>query len=255
MFINNFDPVAFSLFDIDIRWYSLSYIFGILFGWFYAKKLVIKDHKVIEVFDELLTYLVLGIIIGGRLGYVVFYNINYYLDNIVEILFIWHGGMSFHGGLIGIIFSTYIFSKKHNVNEYVLLDCISITAPIGIFFGRLANFVNGELVGKLTNVPWGVMFPNIDNNYRHPSQLYEALLEGMLLFILMNIFFFNKNYKTGICSSMFLIFYGFFRVISEFFREPDLHIGYIFKPISIGMLLSLIMILVGILLYKKKYNL
>ena len=252
MFINNFDPVAFSLFDIDIRWYSLSYIFGILFGWFYAKKLIIKDHKVIEVFDELLTYLVLGIIIGGRLGYVVFYNINYYLDNIVEILFIWHGGMSFHGGLIGIIFSTYIFSKKHNVNEYVLLDCISITAPIGIFFGRLANFVNGELVGKLTNVPWGVMFPNIDNNYRHPSQLYEALLEGMLLFILMNIFFFNKNYKTGICSSMFLIFYGFFRVISEFFREPDLHIGYIFKPISIGMLLSLIMILVGILLYKKK---
>ena len=255
MFINNFDPVAFSLFDIDIRWYSLSYIFGILFGWFYAKKLIIKDHKVIEVFDELLTYLVLGIIIGGRLGYVVFYNINYYLDNIIEILFIWHGGMSFHGGLIGIIFSTYIFSKKHNVNEYVLLDCISITAPIGIFFGRLANFVNGELVGKLTNVPWGVMFPNIDNNYRHPSQLYEALLEGMLLFILMNIFFFNKNYKTGICSSMFLIFYGFFRVISEFFREPDLHIGYIFKPISIGMLLSLIMILVGILLYKKKYNL
>ena len=252
MFINNFDPVAFSLFDIEIRWYSLSYIFGILFGWYYAKKLIIKDHKVIEVFDELLTYLVLGIIIGGRLGYVVFYNINYYLDNIVEILFIWHGGMSFHGGLIGIIFSTYIFSKKHNVNEYVLLDCISITAPIGIFFGRLANFVNGELVGKLTNVPWGVMFPNIDNNYRHPSQLYEALLEGMLLFILMNIFFFNKNYKTGICSSMFLIFYGFFRVISEFFREPDLHIGYIFKPISIGMLLSLIMILVGILLYKKK---
>ena len=255
MFINNFDPVAFSLFDIEIRWYSLSYIFGILFGWFYAKKLVIKDHKVIEVFDELLTYLVLGIIIGGRLGYVVFYNINYYLDNIIEILFIWHGGMSFHGGLIGIIFSTYIFSKKHNVNEYVLLDCISITAPIGIFFGRLANFINGELVGKLTNVPWGVMFPNIDNNYRHPSQLYEALLEGMLLFILMNIFFFNKNYKTGICSIMFLIFYGSFRVISEFFREPDLHIGYIFKPISIGMLLSLIMILVGILLYKKKYNL
>ena len=255
MFINNFDPVAFSLFDIEIRWYSLSYIFGILFGWYYAKKLIIKDHKVIEVFDELLTYLVLGIIIGGRLGYVVFYNINYYLDNIIEILFIWHGGMSFHGGLIGIIFSTYIFSKKHNVNEYVLLDCISITAPIGIFFGRLANFVNGELVGKLTNVPWGVMFPNIDNNYRHPSQLYEALLEGMLLFILMNIFFFNKNYKTGICSSMFLFFYGFFRVISEFFREPDLHIGYIFKPISIGMLLSLIMILVGILLYKKKHNL
>ena len=117
MFINNFDPVAFSLFDIEIRWYSLSYIFGILFGWYYAKKLIIKDHKVIEVFDELLTNLVLGIIIGGRLGYVVFYNINYYLDNIIEILFIWHGGMSFHGGLIGIIFSTYIFSKKHNVNE------------------------------------------------------------------------------------------------------------------------------------------
>ena len=255
MFINNFDPVAFSLFDINIRWYSLSYIFGILFGWLYAKNLIIKDHKIIKLFDDLITYLVLGIIIGGRLGYVLFYNINYYLDNILEILFIWHGGMSFHGGLVGVIFSTYIFSKKHSIDEYVLLDCISITAPIGIFFGRLANFINGELVGKLTNMPWGVIFPNIDNNYRHPSQLYEALLEGVLLFILMNIFFFNKNYKTGMCSIMFLIFYGFFRIISEFFRIPDIDIGYIFEPISMGMLLSIIMIFVGILLYKKKYNL
>ena len=254
MFINNFDPVAFNLFAIEIRWYSLAYIFGILFGWIYSKKLLIKDQNIIKVFDDFVTYLIIGIILGGRLGYILFYNIKYYLNNLLEIFFIWEGGMSFHGGLIGVIIATYIFSKKYEINKFVLLDYISITAPIGIFLGRLANFINGELVGKMTDVSWGVIFPNIDNNFRHPSQIYEAFLEGIVLFLIMNVFFFWKKYRPGICSFMFLIFYGTFRIIAEFFREPDSHIGYVVGEISMGMVLSIIMILAGILLYKKKYK-
>ena len=254
MFINNFDPVAFNFFAIEIRWYSLAYIFGILFGWIYTKKLLIKDQNIIKVFDDFITYLIIGIILGGRLGYILFYNIKYYLNNLLEIFFIWEGGMSFHGGLIGVIISTYIFGKKYEINKFVLLDYISITAPIGIFLGRLANFINGELVGKMTNVSWGVIFPNIDNNFRHPSQIYEAFLEGIVLFLIMNVFFFWKKYKPGICSFMFLIFYGTFRIIAEFFREPDSHIGYVVGEISMGMFLSIIMILAGIFLYKKKYK-
>ena len=254
MFINNFDPVAFNLFAIEIRWYSLAYIFGILFGWIYTKKLLIKDQNIIKVFDDFVTYLIIGIILGGRLGYILFYNIKYYLNNLLEIFFIWEGGMSFHGGLIGVIISTYIFGKKYEINKFVLLDYISITAPIGIFLGRLANFINGELVGKMTNVSWGVIFPNIDNNFRHPSQIYEAFLEGIVLFLIMNVFFFWKKYKPGICSFMFLIFYGTFRIIAEFFREPDSHIGYVVGEISMGMVLSIIMILAGVLIYKKKYK-
>ena len=254
MFINNFDPVAFNFFAIEIRWYSLAYIFGILFGWIYTKKLLIKDQNIIKVFDDFVTYLIIGIILGGRLGYILFYNIKYYLNNLLEIFFIWEGGMSFHGGLIGVIISTYIFGKRYEINKFVLLDCISITAPVGIFLGRLANFINGELVGKMTNVSWGVIFPNIDNNFRHPSQIYEAFLEGIVLFLIMNVFFFWKKYKPGICSFMFLIFYGTFRIIAEFFREPDSHIGYVVGEISMGMVLSIIMILAGVLIYKKKYK-
>ena len=254
MFINNFDPVAFNLFTIEIRWYSLAYIFGILFGWIYTKKLLIKDQNIIKVFDDFVTYLIIGIILGGRLGYILFYNIKYYLNNLLEIFFIWEGGMSFHGGLIGVIISTYIFGKRYEINKFVLLDCISITAPVGIFLGRLANFINGELVGKMTNVSWGVIFPNIDNNFRHPSQIYEAFLEGIVLFLIMNVLFFWKKYKPGICSCMFLIFYGTFRIIAEFFREPDSHIGYVVGEISMGMVLSIIMILAGVMIYKKKYK-
>ena len=250
MFTNNFDPVAFRLFAIDIRWYSLAYIFGILLGWFYCKKFLIKDKVISTLFDDLISYLIIGIIIGGRLGYVIFYNIEYYFNNLIEIFFIWEGGMSFHGGLIGIIFATYLFSRKHKINKYIFLDLISISAPIGIFFGRLANFINGELVGKATNADWGVIFPQIDNILRHPSQLYESFLEGIILFVILNLIFFKKRYKIGTVSFAFLIFYGIFRFFSEFFREPDIQIGYIIGSLSMGMLLSLLMIFFGIILYK-----
>jgi len=167
---------------------------------------------------------------------------------------LWNGGMSFHGALIGVISASYLFSKKNNKEIYIFLDLVAITAPVGIFLGRIANFINGELVGKVTDSNWGVFFMRFDNNLRHPSQLYEAFLEGIILFLLMNFIFFKKNNKIGTCSYMFLIFYGSFRIISEFFREPDIQLGYLFEPISMGMLLSLFMILAGVFIYFKKKN-
>ncbi len=148
MFINNFDPVAFNLFTLEIRWYSLSYIFGIMFAWIYCKNFLIKDKRILGLFDDLISYLIIGIILGGRMGYVIFYNLEYYLENIFEILMIWKGGMSFHGGLLGVIVATYIFGKKNKINSFLFLDLISMSAPIGIFLGRISNFINSELYGR-----------------------------------------------------------------------------------------------------------
>ena len=249
MFTNNFDPVAFDLIIFQIRWYSLSYIFGIFFAWIYVKNFLVKNHDIKILFDNLITYIIFGIILGGRIGYVLFYNFDYYIHNIYEVLYIWNGGMSFHGGLIGVILATYFYAKKNELSAFVFLDYISLSAPIGLFLGRLANFINGELVGKPTNGTWGVIFPNIDNVLRHPSQLYEAILEGILLFIILNVTFYREQYKTGQCSLLFLIFYGFFRIFSEFFREPDMQMGYLIGQISLGMVLSLFMIVIGTIAY------
>ena len=251
MFINNFDPVALSFFSLEVRWYSLAYIFGIIFGWIYCKKLI-NNKKLNCLFDNYVTYLIVGIILGGRLGYVIFYNLDFYIRNPLEIFMIWTGGMSFHGALIGIIISSYFFSKKNKQQIFFFLDLVAISSPIGIFFGRIANFVNGELIGKTTDANWGVIFPLIDNYPRHPSQLYEAFLEGILLFFLMNLIYFRKNYKIGDCSYSFLIFYGILRIISEFFREPDVQIGYLFSSISMGIVLSAAMICAGTFLYFRK---
>ncbi len=252
MFTNNFDPVAFQVFSLSIRWYSLAYIFGLIFGWIYCKKLLIKENIIQKLFEDYISYLIIGIIIGGRLGYVLFYNFLYFLNNPIEIFMIWNGGMSFHGALIGIVISSYFFSKKNKKNIFIFLDLVAISSPIGIFLGRVSNFINGELVGKVTNSEWGVFFLSYDNKLRHPSQLYEAFLEGIILFILMNIIFFHKNKKVGTCSFMFLILYGFFRIISEFFREPDVQLGYLFGSISMGMFLSAFMIIAGVIIYFKK---
>ena len=255
MFINNFDPVAFEFLSFQIRWYSIAYILGIFLGWVYCKKKLIKDTKILNLFDDLLTYIIIGIIIGGRLGYVLFYNFKYYLENISEIFMIWNGGMSFHGGLIGIIFATFLFSKKHKIDTYIFLDLISLTAPIGIFFGRIANFINSELYGKETDVLWSVKFLAIDNIPRHPSQIYEAAFEGLILFILLN-YILKKNIsnKPGVISSLFLIFYSIFRFLIEFFRVPDPQIGYIIFNLSIGQLISVIFFTFGIYLFFTKNN-
>ena len=252
MFTNNFDPVAFELFSLSIRWYSLSYIFGLILGWIYCKKILIKDPAILKLFEDYFSFLIIGIIVGGRIGYIIFYNLTYFISNPLEIFMIWNGGMSFHGGMLGVIISSYIFSKKNNKNIFIFLDLVAITSPVGIFLGRISNFINGELVGKLTNSNWGVLFPTYDDKLRHPSQLYEAFLEGIILFILMNFIFFTKNYKIGTCSYMFLIIYGCFRISSEYFREPDIQIGYLFGNVSMGMFLSSIMIIIGLIIYFKR---
>ena len=253
MFINNFDPVAFQIFSFEIRWYSLAYIFGIIFGWLYCKKKLIKDEKLLNLFDDLIAYLIIGIIIGGRLGYVIFYNFNYYLNNFSEILMVWNGGMSFHGGLIGVVLATTIFCKKNKINSYIFLDLIALAAPIGLFLGRLANFINSELYGRETDVFWSVKFVAIDNISRHPSQIYEAIFEGLILFFILNHFSKKDNFKNpGLISSMFLIFYSFFRFTLEFFREPDFQIGYLIYQLTLGQFISIIFFFLGIFLYLKK---
>ena len=258
MYTHNLDPVLFDFGFLVIRWYSLAYIFGILIGWWLGKRIILKKFKNlnfnfhIKEFDNLITYIIISMLLGGRIGYILFYNFEYYLSNPFDILKIWEGGMSFHGALIGVILGTYSFAIKKNIPTFFLLDIIAFVAPIGIFFGRIANFINGELIGKTTDVFWGVIFPKIDNSLRHPSQLYEAFFEGIVLFIIMYSILFRKNYKTGTCSYMFLMFYGIFRTFSEFFREPDSQIGYLFGPISMGMILSLLMILAGIIIFLKK---
>ena len=255
MFINNFDPVAIQFFSLEIRWYSLSYIFGILFGWILSRKIFISDQKIKENFDDYITYLILGLIVGGRLGYVLFYNLNYFSNNLIEIFKIWQGGMSFHGGLLGIIIASVWFAKKNNQNPFNYLDIVSIVSPIGIFFGRIANFINSELYGSETNLAWGVKFIKVDNLYRHPSQLYEALFEGLVLFIIL-IFFRNKGYMKipGLISGLFLIFYSIFRFIIEFFRVPDAQLGYLFLNLTMGQIISFVFLLIGIYLIIKKYE-
>ena len=256
MYTHNLDPVLIDFGFLVIRWYSLAYIFGILIGWWLGKRIILKKFQNlnfnIKEFDNLITYIIISMLLGGRIGYILFYNFEYYLSNPLDVLKIWEGGMSFHGALIGIILGTYWFSIKKNIPTFFLLDIIAFVAPIGIFFGRIANFINGELVGKTTDVFWGVIFPKIDNNIRHPSQLYEAFFEGVVLFIIMNLILFKNNYKTGTCSYIFLIFYGIFRTFSELFREPDSQVGYLFHLISMGTVLSSLMILAGIIIFLKK---
>ena len=253
MFINNFDPVAFQIMSFEIRWYSLAYILGIVIGWSLCKKIFIKNSDINEKFDDYIAYLIIGIILGGRIGYVIFYNFSYYLDNIFDIFKIWEGGMSFHGGLVGVIVSSFLFAKKNNQNPFFYLDLVSLVAPIGIFFGRLANFINSELYGTATDVPWSVIFIKVDNLSRHPSQLYEAILEGVILFLIL-LFFTNKNYlkKPGLISGLFIIFYSLFRFFVEFFRIPDEQIGYLILNLTMGQIISLVFASIGITIFYLK---
>ena len=255
MFINNFDPVAFQIFSLEIRWYSLAYITGILLGWILSKRIFISDLKLKEKFDDFVTYVILGIIIGGRLGYVFFYNFDYYLNNLIDIFKIWQGGMSFHGGLIGVIIVSVLFSKKNNQNAFIYLDVISIVAPIGIFFGRIANFINSELYGIETKILWSVKFIKVDDLYRHPSQLYEAFFEGLILFLIL-IYFRRKGLMKipGLISGLFLIFYSVFRFIIEFFRVPDQQLGYFFLNLTMGQIISFIFLLIGTFIIVTKYE-
>ena len=258
MIVHNFDPVFIDLGLFQIRWYSLAYILGIALGWIYGIRIIkymaknkydftpIKPAQ----FEDLIIYLIIGIVLGGRLGYIIFYNFEYYNQNPSEILKIWQGGMSFHGGLIGVVIATFIFSKITKTNFFKFSDVIACVAPIGLFLGRIANFINGELFGKISSLPWAVIFPEADNLSRHPSQIYEAILEGIVLFLIMNFLVFKKQLflKTGYLSSFFLILYSLLRIVSENFREPDPHLGYLFNYFSMGTLLSIVTFLTGFLI-------
>ena len=259
MIVHNFDPVLIDLGVLQIRWYSLAYIGGIVIGWLYAIKIIklTAENKYnftqikTEQFDSLIIYIILGVIFGGRLGYVFFYNFEYFVENFISIFRIWEGGMSFHGGLLGVVLATFIYSKKNNVNFFKCADIISVVSPIGIFFGRIANFINGELYGKYSNLPWSVIFPDGENVSRHPSQIYEAFLEGLVLFLLINYLALKKEllFRAGYISGTFLIFYSIFRLFSEIFREPDAHLGLYLNYFSMGSLLSIATLLIGIFIF------
>ena len=256
MIVHNFDPVLIDLGLFQIRWYSIAYILGIIIGWMYATKIIklttINKYNFEQIkishFNDLIIYLLIGIVLGGRLGYVFFYNLEYYSQNFFEIFKLWQGGMSFHGGLLGVIVSIVFFSKKTKTNFFKFTDIVSCVAPIGIFLGRIANFINGELYGKISTLPWAIIFPSGGSDARHPSQIYEAILEGIILFILINYLALKKQllFKTGYISGFFLVSYSILRILSEIFREPDIHLGLFFNYFSLGTLLSMATLVTGL---------
>ena len=239
------NPVALQIGPISVYWYGIAYVVGILSGLSYAKILSLKYSLYItpKLLDDYLVYLIIGIIIGGRVGYMMIYDPTRY----IEIFQIRNGGMSFHGGVIGVAFFNYIFCKRNNISFLSLTDIVSVVAPIAIFCGRIANFVNGELYGRVTLMPWGVVFPSDTTHARHPSQIYEAFFEGIILFAIM--YFASKKIKqTGYNTGIFLIFYSIFRIFCELFREPDIHLGFIISEISMGQLLSIPFLILGLYL-------
>lgn len=248
------DPVIMHVGPLAIRWYSLAYIAGILIGIYYIKYLAKKSNfKLNEDFaDSFLLFTIFGIIIGGRLGYVVIYNPTLYIAEPLKILKTWDGGMSFHGGLIGFIIATILFARKYKLNHWKILDLASCVAPIGIFLGRISNFINGELFGRITDSPLGMIFPMGGPFPRHPSQIYEALTEGLLLLLIMNILFFKYNFfkKERLLSGVFCVMYSICRLSVEFFREPDQSVGYILNYFTMGQIISILLALFGIALIK-----
>ena len=254
------DPVIISFGIIEIRWYGLAYVLGFIIGIYLIKKINFSSENKISNnnLDNFLIWAVLGVIIGGRIGYMVFYQTDSIFNNFLSIFYIWKGGMSFHGGLVGMIVSIFLFTKKNKIDFLYLSDLVSIAAPIGLFFGRIANFINVELYGRITNFPLAMIYPTIDNSPRHPSQLYEALFEGVILFLIL-FYFQNKikfTKKYGLITSLFLCYYGIFRFLVEFLREPDNHLGLFFNFLTMGQLLSVPLILIGIFIYfnLKKIN-
>ncbi len=246
------DPVAIQIGPLAIRWYALAYIAGIVLGWRYAIRLVEKPPLFMDrtLLDDFIVWATAGIILGGRSGYVLFYKPSYYLANPGEIVALWHGGMSFHGGLIGVLLAIYLFARKRRLPVLALGDVVACVAPIGLFFGRIANFINGELWGRETDVPWGMIFPNGGGVPRHPSQLYEAGLEGVVLFLVMVWASSRRDWRErpGFRGGVFLAGYAVARMSGELFREPDSFLGFIIGPFTMGQLLSLPMLIAGIYL-------
>jgi phosphatidylglycerol---prolipoprotein diacylglyceryl transferase len=243
------DPVLVQLGPLAIRWYALAYIAGLVIGWQVIRRLCEQSPKVMTPvkIDDFLLWAALGVILGGRLGYVLFYKPGFYLANPLAILTLWEGGMSFHGGFLGVIVATIVFSLRNKTDPFLLGDLLAIVSPIGLFFGRLANFINGELWGRVSDVPWAMVFPHAGPEPRHPSQLYQAGLEGLALFALLMALVFNPAIRArrGFVSGAFLAGYGAARLVGELFRQPDAHLGFLVAGVTMGQVLSLPMILVG----------
>jgi phosphatidylglycerol---prolipoprotein diacylglyceryl transferase len=248
------NPVLIHLGPLAIRWYALAYIVGIIAGWFYARTIIASEKfwggqaplKIID-FDDFVVWITLGIILGGRTGYVLFYNFPRFAENPLQILELWNGGMSFHGGVLGCCVAIVLFALRRRIPILSLGDVTAAVAPIGLFLGRLANFINGELWGRPTDVPWAMVFPNGGPVPRHPSQLYEATLEGIVLFIVLGLMVRAGWLKRpGVITGAFAIGYGVARITCELFREPDVQIGFLWKGLTMGMLLCIPLILGGI---------
>jgi phosphatidylglycerol:prolipoprotein diacylglycerol transferase len=248
------DPVALQIGPLPIRWYALAYIVGLILGWAYARRVVRNDalwgpvpRPTAESLDDLLVYAALGVVLGGRLGYVLFYNFGYYLTHPAEVLAVWNGGMSFHGGLFGAALGMIIFARRNGLPALPVADVCSAVAPIGLLLGRIANFIKPELWGRPTDVPWGIVFPDAGPLPRHPSQLYEAGLEGVALFVILALVMAAGGLRRpGLTSAIFAIGYGVARIFCEFFREPDPQLGFLFGGATMGMLLSLPLIVIGL---------
>jgi phosphatidylglycerol---prolipoprotein diacylglyceryl transferase len=247
------DPVLIHVGPLPIRWYALAYISGLILGWAYGRALVARDwlwngtpHPTPQSLDDLLVYCALGVVLGGRIGYVLFYNLSFYASHLEEIPAVWKGGMSFHGGLAGAALGIYLFARRYQVPLLSVFDVACAVVPIGLFLGRIANFIKPELWGRPSDAPWAMVFPDAGPLPRHPSQLYEAGLEGLVLFILLAIAIrFGALKRPGVISGMFGIGYGIARIICEFFREPDPQLGFLFGNATMGMLLSLPLIAIG----------
>jgi phosphatidylglycerol---prolipoprotein diacylglyceryl transferase len=248
------NPVLISIGPLAVRWYALAYIVGILAGWFYARAIIAAERlwggpaplTVID-FDDFVIWITLGIILGGRTGYVLFYNLPHFAAHPIEILELWNGGMSFHGGVIGCIVAIVLFALHRGIPMLSLGDVATAVAPIGLFLGRIANFINGELWGRPTDVPWAMVFPHGGPIPRHPSQLYEATLEGIALFVVLNLLVrWGALKRPGVVTGAFALGYGIARIICELFREPDVQLGFLWGGLTMGMLLSIPLMLAGI---------
>lgn len=246
------DPVLIELGPFAIRWYALAYVVGLLLGWRYVRYVSGLRPRIMthEQIDDLLVWITLGVIIGGRIGYTLFYRPGYYVFNPLEILAVWHGGMSFHGGLVGVLVAGWIFSRRRGLHPLRVGDAVAAAVPIGLFLGRLANFINGELFGRPSDVPWAMVFPRGGPVPRHPSQLYEAFLEGSALFVILWLLFRQEEIRRrpGLIGGVFLAGYGLARIVAEFFREPDANLGYLLGGLTMGMLLSLPLVALGLYL-------
>lgn len=248
------DPVLIQVGPFAIRWYALAYIAGILIGWVYARALIRNERlwggpapMTVTDVDDFILWVTLGIVLGGRIGYVLFYNLPHFIANPADIVAVWHGGMSFHGGFVGCVIAVIGFALRRRIPILSLGDLTCAVAPIGLMLGRLANFINSELWGRVTDVPWGIVFPNGGSLPRHPSQLYESALEGLALLILLYVFIrLGALRRPGTILGSFALFYAPARIVCEFFREPDPQLGFLWGGLTMGMLLSVPLMLVGV---------